>query len=208
MVGSLRRGNGVSRSRFSRFDRSEQRAGQVRVWPRCVAAGLRARPAGGRQIWVQHTYPELRARACKHGAKIFFLDEAGFSSEPNLGRTYGLKGQTPVVPTTDLWQKINAISAIHARGEFWCKDCTGKLNAGLFVEFLNDFMRGRTYKVYLVVGGHPGHKANVVKEYVQSTVGRLELRLQLYSGNAPTRPANLSFIAGTRFVQGQDKPGA
>src|SRR6266404_7969867 len=45
--------------------------------------------------WLQQTYPKLRVRARKHGAKIFFLDEAGFSSEPNLGRTYGLKGQTP-----------------------------------------------------------------------------------------------------------------
>jgi transposase len=125
--------------------------------------------------WLRETYPTLRARARKHGAQIFFLDEAGFSSEPNLGRTYGLKGQTPVVQTTGQRQKINAISAINARGAFWCKDYTGKLNAALFVEFLKDFMKGRSYKVYLVVDGHPSHKAKVVKEYVQSTQGRLEL---------------------------------
>jgi len=86
--------------------------------------------------WVQKTYPKLRVRARKHGAKIFFLDEAGFSSEPNLGRTYGLKGQTPVVSTTGQRQKINAISAISARGEFWCQEYSGKLNAARFVEFL------------------------------------------------------------------------
>jgi transposase len=125
--------------------------------------------------WLQETYPKLRVRARKHGAKIFFLDETGFSSEPNLGRTYGLKGQTPVVPTTGQRQKINAISAINARGAFWCQDYPGKLNAALFVEFLQDFMKGRTSKVYLVVDGHPSHKAKAVKEYVQSTQGRLEL---------------------------------
>lgn len=125
--------------------------------------------------WLQETYPQLRVRARKYGAKIFFLDEAGFSSEPNLGRTYGLRGQTPVVPTTGQRQKVNAISAINARGEFWCKDYTGKLNGALFVEFLKDFMRGRSSKVYLVVDGHPSHKAKVVKDYVQSTRGRLEL---------------------------------
>lgn len=125
--------------------------------------------------WLQETYPKLRRRARQRGAKIFFLDEAGFSSEPNLGRTYGLKGQTPVVPTTGQRQKINAISAINARGEFWCQDYTGRLNAGLFVEFLQDFMKGRTSKVYLVVDGHPSHKAKVVKDYVRSTEGRLEL---------------------------------
>jgi transposase len=125
--------------------------------------------------WVQESYPKLRRKARKQGARIFFLDEAGFSSEPNLGRTYGLKGQTPVVQTTGQRQKVNAISAINARGEFWCQDYTGKLNATRFVEFLHDFMKGRTYKVYLVVDGHPSHKAKVVKDYVQSTKGGLEL---------------------------------
>jgi transposase len=125
--------------------------------------------------WIHDRYPELRARARKHRAKVFFLDETGFSSEPNLRRTYGLKGQTPEVRTTGQRQHINAISAINARGEFWCQDYTGKLNAALFVEFLKDFMRGRTYKVYLVVDGHPSHKAKLVQQYVQSTAGRLEL---------------------------------
>lgn len=125
--------------------------------------------------WVRQTYPKLRARARQHGARIFFLDEAGFSSEPNLGRTYGLKGQTPVVRTTGQRQKINAISALNARGEFWCQDYTGKLTAARFVEFLQNFRKGRTPKIYLVVDGHPTHKAKVVKDYVQSTQGRLEL---------------------------------
>ena len=48
--------------------------------------------------WLGEKYPRLRRRAGKHGATIFFLDEAGFSSEPNLGRTSGLKGQTPARP--------------------------------------------------------------------------------------------------------------
>lgn len=125
--------------------------------------------------WRLATYPKLRARARKHRAKIFFLDEAGFTSEPNLGRTYGLKGHTPVVSTTGQRQKVNAISAINARGEFWCQDYAGKLNGAMFVEFLKAFMKGRPYTVYLVVDGHPSHKANVVKEYVRSTEGRLEL---------------------------------
>lgn len=125
--------------------------------------------------WVTETYPKLRARARKHGAKIFFLDETGFNSEPNLGRTYGLKGQTPEVRTTGQRQKVNAISAISARGEFWCQEYTAKLNAALFVAFLKAFRKGRAHKVYLVLDGHPSHKAKVVKEYVEKTRGRLEL---------------------------------
>ena len=36
-------------------------------------------------------------------------------------------------------------------------------------------MKGRRNKVFLVVDGHPAHKARIVKEYVAGTQGRLEL---------------------------------
>ena len=125
--------------------------------------------------WVEKDYPRLRGRAKANGAAIFFLDEAGFSSEPNLGRTYGKKGETPVVKTTGRRQKVNAISALNAKGAFWSSVYTGKFNAQRFIGFLKDFLKGRRGKVYLVVDGHPSHKANTVKEYVQATRGRLEL---------------------------------
>lgn len=53
------------------------------------------------QAWMDEIYPGLRRKARQKGASIFFLDEAGFDSEPRLGRTYGLKGHTPVVTTLD-----------------------------------------------------------------------------------------------------------
>jgi hypothetical protein len=42
-------------------------------------------------LWERETYPKLRKRAKRLGASIFFSDEAGFQSDPVLGRTYGLK---------------------------------------------------------------------------------------------------------------------
>ena len=125
--------------------------------------------------WLAEDCPKLKRRARRHGAMILFLDEAGFTSEPGLGRTYGLKGQTPVVRTTGQRQKVNAISALNARGAFWSAVYTGSFNAARFVGFLKDFRRGRQDKVYLVVDGHPSHRAKSVSQYVQSTRGMLEL---------------------------------
>jgi transposase len=125
--------------------------------------------------WLKAKYPKLRRRAKRNDAAIFFLDEAGFSSEPNLGRTYGEKGKTPVVTTTGQRQKVNAISAVNAKGEFWCSIYTGKLNAESFVGFLKDFLGTQERKVYLVVDGHPSHRAKKVANFVQATAGRLEL---------------------------------
>lgn len=125
--------------------------------------------------WQKETYPRLKKRAKQMGATIFFLDEAGFQSDPPLGRTYGLKGHPPVVTTSGQRQSLNVISAVNARGQFWAATYTGKLDAEAFVAFLQNFMKGRNGPVFLVVDGHPAHKANRVKEYVQSLQGRLEL---------------------------------
>jgi transposase len=127
------------------------------------------------QTWQAQTYPQLRRRAKHCGAKIYFLDEAGFHSDPVLGRSYGLKGQTPIVTTSGQRQSINAISAVNAKGGFWYNVYAGKLNASRFVEFLQDFMQGRRERVFLVVDGHPSHKAKLVQSYVRSLRGKLEL---------------------------------
>jgi transposase len=125
--------------------------------------------------WKNKRYPELRKRAKRRGAEIFFLDEAGVRSDSPLGRSYGLKGRTPVVKTSGKRQKINAISALSPKGGFWFKVYSGMLTAIVFVTFLKDFLKGRKKPVMLVVDGLPVHKAKVVQEYVQSTKGKLEL---------------------------------
>ena len=125
--------------------------------------------------WKNKRYPELRKRAKRRGAEIFFLDEAGVRSDSPLGRSYGLKGRTPVVKTSGKRQKINAISALSPKGGFWFKVYSGMLTAIVFITFLKDFLKGRKQPVMLVVDGLPVHKAKLVQEYVQSTKGKLEL---------------------------------
>lgn len=135
------------------------------------------------QLWLEETYPNLRKQAKTQGSKIFFLDEAGFQSDPPLQRTYGLKGETPMVVTSGQRQSINVISAVNARGEFWAATYDGKLNAESFELFLRDFMKNRRKeKVILVMDGHPAHKAKTVLKYVASLGGQLEIHpLPAYS---------------------------
>jgi len=125
--------------------------------------------------WLKERYPKLKRRAKQCGAKIFFLDEAGFQSDPILGRTYGLKGKTPVVQTSGQRQRINVISAVSARGEFWAATYDGKLDAAMFVEFLKDFRKSQTETIFLVLDGLAVHKSKVVEQYLATVKGRLEL---------------------------------
>ena len=125
--------------------------------------------------WKMAVFPRLRARATRVGAQIFFLDEAGVRSDQGLGRTWGLRGQTPEVPTSGRRQSVSAISAVNARGAFWYEIYTERLNATRFIELLRHFLRRRPRPVFLVLDGHPAHRATVVAPYVQRLAGRLEL---------------------------------
>ncbi len=127
------------------------------------------------RAWKERVYPALRSRAKRAGAEIFFLDEAGVRSDSPLGRSYGLKGRTPVVKTSGQRQAVNAISAVNAKGAFWYNVYKGRLNAGLFLQFLRDFMKRRRKPVYLVLDSLPAHKAGSVKRYVAALHGKLEL---------------------------------
>ena len=125
--------------------------------------------------WKTETFPKLRKRSKRLGADIFFLDEAGVRSDQVLGRTWGLRGQTPEVPTTGRRQSVSAISAVNARGAFWYEIYSERLNAIRFIKLLRHFMRGRKRRVLLVLDSHPAHVAKAVTAYVQSLKGRLEL---------------------------------
>jgi len=125
--------------------------------------------------WKKSVYPKLLRRARRIGADIFFLDEAGVRSDSPLGRTYGLKGRTPIVQTSGQRQKINAISAVNAKGAFWFQVYSGMLTAIVFIGFLTQFLKTRRRPVFLVVDGLSVHKAKSVANYVQSTKGNLEL---------------------------------
>jgi transposase len=74
-------------------------------------------------------------------------------------------------------QSVSAASAVNAKGGFWYCTYQGGLTAELFVHLLRKMMRHRVRPIHLVVDGLPAHKTKLVKDYVQSTGGRLTLHL-------------------------------
>ena len=125
--------------------------------------------------WMREEYPAIRRHARRRGADVFFLDEVGVRSDSALGRTWGKKGQTPVVATSGQRQAVSAISAVTARGAFWFDVYTDRLNAGHFVALLTTFLRRRRRPVLLILDRHPAHVAKLVATFVQAQRGRLEL---------------------------------
>lgn len=125
--------------------------------------------------WQREQYPAIAMQAKASGGEVYFWDESGFRADTVHGKTWGKKGQTPVVHRPGQRQSISAASAVNARGGFWYCTYKGGLNAQLFVGLLRKMMQRRTKPVHLVLDSLPAHKTTLVKDYAASTRGMLTL---------------------------------
>jgi transposase len=125
--------------------------------------------------WRREIFPAIARQAKAAGGEVFFWDEAGFRADTVHGKTWGVKGQTPVIERPGQRQSISAASAVSARGSFWYCTYEGGLDGDLFVTLLRRMMQNRKKPVHLVVDGLPAHKTKRVQDYVASTQGRLTL---------------------------------
>jgi transposase len=81
---------------------------------------------------------------------------------------------------------LNMLSAVSAQGALRFMVHEGTVNAAVFIEFCKRLLRDAGDNggpVYLVVDGHPAHRARATSDYVASTEGRL--RLFLLPGYSP-----------------------
>src|SRR6202050_3767741 len=110
------------------------------------------------------------------GADIYFGDAAHFRSDHHAGRTWGKKGETPIVMATGARHAMSLISAITSKGHmrFMIKQ-SGGLNAGFFIEFLKRLLIGATRPFFLIVDRGPAHRAKKTKAFVETLGGRLKL---------------------------------
>ncbi|MBP8276481.1 MAG: IS630 family transposase [Propionivibrio sp.] len=125
--------------------------------------------------WEKEAYPAIRAEARAAGATIYFADESGIRSDYHTGTTWAPRGETPVVEVTGRRFSLNMISAVSPRGDFRFMVHEGSVTATVFREFLKRLMVGADRPVFVIVDGHPIHKAKIVKTYVESLNGQLKL---------------------------------
>jgi len=125
--------------------------------------------------WLRDEFPRIKAEARAKRAVIWFADEAGVRSDAHAGTTWGQRGKTPIVSTTGARFGLNIISAVSRRGDFRFMGVDGRVNAGVFIAFLKRLLHGANRPIFLIVDGHPSHKAKKVREFVRSTNGKLQL---------------------------------
>lgn len=126
--------------------------------------------------WTEVTYPALRAKAKDEGAVIMFGDQVGARSDHLSGRTWGAKGNTPVVARTSKRFGMNAMSAISTRGRMYFTIFEDRFCAATCIAFLAKLIgHFKGQKIHLVLDGHSVHKSKAVREWVAARPDRIEL---------------------------------
>jgi len=125
--------------------------------------------------WLQVEYPRLRQQAKQEGATIWWEDEMGMRSDHQTGRSYSVRGHTPVLPGTGQRFRCNMISAITNRGHLCFRLFTGNVNADLFIDFLQRLRRLSHKRALLIVDGHPAHRARKTQRWLEEHADQMRL---------------------------------
>jgi len=127
------------------------------------------------EAWRTKEYPKIAKRAKRENALIFFADESGIRSDHHAGTSWSPAGQTPIIKATGARFGCNMLSAVNALGHFRFMTVDGRVNGTVFREFLRRLISGMDRKIFLIVDGHPSHKAKLVKQFVADHADRIEL---------------------------------
>lgn len=99
----------------------------------------------------------------------------GLRSDHNVGRTYGMKGKTPVVNRTGNRFSCNMISTITNLGKLTFMVFHENFTSEIFLQFLKRLIRQCDRKVFLIVDNHRAHKSKKVNAWLTDNVDRIRL---------------------------------
>lgn len=125
--------------------------------------------------WVTTIYPSIKRQALAAGAEIYWGDEMGLRSDHQTGRSYGLRGQTPVIPATGQRFGCNMISAITNRGAVRFIVFKERFTGPLFLGFLKRLIKDVRRPVFLIVDRHRVHRAAAVRKWLRANTKRIRI---------------------------------
>ena len=133
--------------------------------------------------FLNNKFPLIQQVAQKIDADIAFEDEAGVGVMTRHGKTWGLRGKTPVVKVNMVRGGYNVLSAVTAQGgmDYLIKDET--INGSNYIEFLEQLIEDRDRPLILLVDHATFHKSKEVRQYVRAN--RKKLRVFFLPKRAP-----------------------
>jgi transposase len=125
--------------------------------------------------WLEKDYPEIAANAKAEKAEIHWGDETGLANNCQHGRSYSLRGKTPVLRLPAKKERINLISSVSNQGQARFMIYNGTMNSDTFIKFLKRLIKDAGRKVYLILDNLRVHHSKPVKKWVKEHQNQIEL---------------------------------
>lgn len=119
------------------------------------------------EYFKKYTFPDLINKAKNEEALILWLDETQARSDPNIGRTWGRRGQTPIVPADGKIQKINVIGTIDQNGYTDFMTYEGNTDTLVVISFIDMIAKKKKEKLYIILDNAIYHKSQALKEHIE-----------------------------------------
>jgi transposase len=133
--------------------------------------------------WKQQEYPAIARQARAEKAEMHWGDQLGVRSDHQAGRSFGRRGQTPVIPGTGQRFGCNMMSSVTNLGHLSFLLFTERFTADVFIRFCRRLRRQRRRKVFLILDRHPVHRSAAVRDWLDANAERM--RVFLLPGYSP-----------------------
>src|SRR5512143_3961535 len=116
--------------------------------------------------WRAESWPALKARARREHRELVLVDESGFYLLPGVVKTYGPKGQTPVVDEWQTRDHLSVMGGVTIAGKIYSLVRPKSLNGLHSIAFLVHLGRLVGDRLLVIWDGSPIHRRAEVQEFV------------------------------------------
>jgi transposase len=130
------------------------------------------------QEWITVNWPQIIETAHKEDAVVFFYDEGGVQSQPNVRKTWSPRGRRPEIRMkSSNRDKLAIISAVTWDGELFFSIHGHDLTDKDTVRFLRKLMKEKAGRKLLVLwDGLTIHRSQRVKRFLEKNIERVTTR--------------------------------
>jgi len=134
--------------------------------------------------WRTAVWPTLRRQAAAERRTLVFVDESGFYLLPGVVRTYGPKGQTPVIDKRLTRDHLSVMAGVTPAGKLYTLVRQQSLSSSETVVFLKHLLVQTQKKLLVIWDGSPIHRWGAVRDYMAEE-GAKRIHLEALPGYAP-----------------------
>jgi transposase len=125
--------------------------------------------------WRLESWPALKEKARRERRVLVFVDESGFYLLPGVVKTYGPKGQTPVVDEWQTRDHLSVMGGVTPRGRVYSLVRPTSLNGLQSIDFLIHLGRLAGDRLLVIWDGSPIHRRTEVKDFVEEAGDAIHL---------------------------------